>query len=643
MDKNSITGFILILVVLVGFWFINRPSQEQVEAQKRYQDSIAAVKQAEYAEQQITAIREAQGQDSLAVENASDTLMHQSRLYATYGDFAGSVEGDEKFITLENELMTLKLTTKGGRIYSVQLKNYSDYQDSILTLFDKDEAYFSATLVTNKNRVINTGDLYFEVADVSPLTATLSLKAGDGASFDYVYSLHPENYMVDFTIIPRHLDTYLSPVAGTLDINWRQKLRQQEAGRSFENRYARLSYKYLNDEIGELKETKDDAKKIEDARLKWIGYKDRFFASVFIAQDAFGSTQLDSKYLQDEQSKYLKTYSTLTCVEFNPKTTQNIPFHFYFGPIDYNLLKSYDKDTFQGQNLQLEQLVPLGWSLFRYINKWLIIPIFDWLRSWIGSLGLAIFMLTLIIKIALFPLVYKSFISSAKMRVMKPQIAEISAKYPGQENAVTRQQKTMELYRQVGINPMSGCLPALLQMPFLLALYWFFPGAIGLRHESFLWAGDLSTFDAVIQWKTYIPFITPYFGNHLSLFCLLMSITNIVYTKFSMDQTNTGQEQMPGMKLMMYFMPVMMLFWFNSYPSGLSYYYFISTLITIIQTSLFRLFTNEEALLAKLEANKKKPAKKKSGFMARLEEAQKKQQAMLKEQQRQQNKGKGRK
>jgi YidC/Oxa1 family membrane protein insertase len=281
----------------------------------------------------------------------------------------------------------------------------------------------------------------------------------------------------------------------------------------------------------------------------------------------------------------------------------------------------------------------LGWSLFSYINKWIVIPIFDWLNSWVANIGLSIFLLTLIIKIGLFPLVYKSFMSSAKMRVMKPQIEAITSKYPGQENAMTRQQKTMEFYKQVGINPMSGCIPMLLQMPFLISLFMFFPTAIELRHQSFLWAPDLSTYDAVIKWSTEVPFVSQFFGNHISIFCLLMSIVNVIYTKYNMEQTGTGQEQMPGMKTMMYIMPVFMLFILNSYPAGLNYYYFISTLITILQTLIFRYFLNEEALLAKLEANKKSPAKKTSGgFKARLEEAQRKQQALLKEQQKQKNK-----
>jgi YidC/Oxa1 family membrane protein insertase len=416
-----------------------------------------------------------------------------------------------------------------------------------------------------------------------------------------------------------------------------QKIRQQEKGRSFESRYARLAYKFLSDDVEELRESKDDLRDVSN-RLKWIAYKDQFFSSVLIAGDNFETARLDSRALNE--GEYLKEYRSSISAPFDISGKTPLNLNFYFGPNDYSLLKKYDKTEFAGRNLELERLVSLGWSIIRPVNKYVIIPIFDWLTNFGMGLGWAIFLLTLIIKTALFPLTYKSFMSSAKMRVLKPQIEAINAKYPGSENALTRQQKTMEFYKTVGVSPMAGCLPMLLQMPFLIALFWFFPAAIELRHQSFLWASDLSTYDPVIQWSTDIPLISSIMGNHISLFCLLMTVVYILNTWFTMGQQNTGQEQMPGMKLMMYFMPVMMFFWFNSYAAGLSYYYLVSTLISIFQTLAFRWFLNEDSLLAQLEANKgkAKPAKKKSGFMARLEEAQRQQQALLRERQKQQNK-----
>ena len=636
MDRNTIIGLILILVVLFGFSYLNRPSQEQIEAQKHYQDSINMVRLAEQLAEQQAANSEFQTDQSfLSAENDS---AQDLRLQSKYGDFHQAALGEEKWITLENELMSLQISTKGGRVYSAKLKEFTDYKNNILTLFDGNESDFNATLVTNNNRVVDTRDLYFQVKSKTNSSLTLRLETENGSSLDFIYNIHPDDYMVDFQIVPNNLSQVLSSSTSGLDLAWRQKIKQQEKGRQFEERYARLSFKYLSDDdVEQLSESKDDSKNLTD-KVKWIGYKDQFFSSVLIAQESFEATQLTSSYLQ-KNGGYLKEYSTITSVNFDPKQNKPVLFNYYFGPNDYKLLKDYDKTKFVGQDLQLEKLVPLGWWLFREINKYLIIPIFNWLTDWVTSLGLAIFLLTLIVKVCLFPLMYKSLMSSAKMRVLKPQIAAIAEKHPGQENAMTRQQKTMELYRQVGINPVAGCLPMLLQMPIFLALFWFFPTAIELRHQSFLWADDLSTYDSILHWDTHIPFISTYFGNHISIFCLLMSVVQVINTKYTMEQQSGGSEQMPGMKLMMYTMPLFMFFILNSYPAGLNYYYLVSTLITILLNAGFRFFIKEDLIQAKLEAYKNNPkVKKKSGFMQRLEEAQRKQQALLKEQQKKQNK-----
>jgi membrane protein insertase, YidC/Oxa1 family, N-terminal domain len=635
MDRNTIIGFILIFAVFFGFSYFNRPSQEQLEARKQYQDSIAAIRLAEQlAEQQTANMNELQAEQFL---NSSEVDSEEvnSRLQALYGDFYQAALGDEELFTLENDLMILQISTKGGRVHTAQLKNFTDYQDNILTLFEGTESDFNTTWVTSNNRVINTRDLYFNVISTNDSSITLRLPAGEDASLDFIYSVHSDDYMVDFTIVPSNLSKSVSASTSGLDLEWKQKIRQQEKGRKFEERYARLSYKFLDDEVEQMRETKDDSKNIAN-KIKWIGYKDQFFSSVLIAQENFEATQLTSKYFPG--GNYLKEYSTLTGINFDPKQNKPIHLNYYFGPNDYGLLKSYDKTKFIGQDLQLEKLVPLGWWLFRGVNKYFIIPVFNWLTGLVGNLGLAIFLLTLIVRLCIFPLTYKSLMSSAKMRVLKPQIAAITEKHPGQENAMTRQQKTMELYNQVGINPMAGCLPMVIQMPVLLALFWFFPCAIELRHQSFLWASDLSTYDSIIHWNANIPFISTYFGNHISIFCLLMSLVQVVSTKYTMEQQGGGSEQMPGMKFMMYSMPLFMFFILNSYPAGLNYYYLVSTLITIGLNAAFRFFIKEDVILAKLEANKKNPkTKKKSGFMQRLEEAQRQQQAALKEQQKKQN------
>lgn len=635
MDKNTILGFVLIIAVLIGFSYLNRPTPEQLEAQKKYQDSIAWVQQKQLDEAQAAIVSERKQAANIENEVVPDSVK-QAKLFDIYGSFGVAAEGKSDLVTLENELIEIKVNTKGAKIQSVRLKEFTDYQNQPLYLFEGEESDFNLTFITANNRVLNSGDFYFEVIPVSNLQAKLRLNAGEGKSMDFVYTLHPDDYMVDFEVVTNNLQTELSPAMRTLDIQWRQKIRQQEKGRKFEERYARLTYKFTSDDVEQLKESKDDVKNITN-KLKWIGYKDQFFSSVLISSESFESSRLESKYFS--AGNHIKEYTTNTSVPFNSLDNKSIGFNYYFGPNDYTLLKGYDKTKFEGQDLELEKLVPLGWSLFRAVNKWIIIPIFDWLTSLGLGIGIAILLLTIIIKTALFPLTYKSFMSSAKMRVLKPQVEEINKKYPGQDNAMTRQQKMMELYKQVGVNPMAGCLPMLLQMPFLLALFMFFPSAIELRHQSFLWATDLSTYDSLIHWNVQIPFVSQYFGNHISIFCLLMSLVTVLNTKYTMEQQSGGQEQMPGMKLMMYFMPVMMFFILNSYPAGLNYYYLVSTLFTILQTIAFRFFINEDRILAKLEANKgkAKPTKKKSGFMARLEEAQRQQQALLKEQQKKNN------
>ena len=627
MNKNTLIGFLLIGLIFIAFSYYSRTTQEQ-----KHTDSIAAVQQ-QLETQDLTA-QQLQSDTSKAVI-FSDSIK-ENRLQNVYGEFYHAAEGAETFVTLENELLEVVLTSKGGRVYSARLKRFNDKNGEVLTLFEGDEAGFNSTLITANNRIINTADLYFEMI-TEDNKITMRLNAGGSNSLDYIYTLEPNDYMLRFEVVSRGLDQVLSPGNNSLDIQWQQKARQQEAGRSFENRFSRLTYKYSADgSVEQLSERGEVSKNISN-KVRWIAFKNQYFSSVLIANDSFEETKLTSKSF--EEGRFIKDYSATATVPFDIRGSEATMFHYYFGPLDYQLLRQYDRNRFKEQNLYLEQLVPLGWSFLRYINKWLVIPIFNFWIVLCGSVGIAILLLTLTIKTLLFPLSYKSFMSSAKMRVMRPQVEVINEKLPGQENAMERQRRTMALYSQAGVNPMSGCLPMLLQMPFLFALFWFFPAAIELRHVSFLWASDLSTYDAIIRWNAYIPLVTPYFGNHISLFCLLMTITQIINTKYNMDQTNTGQQQMPGMKTMMYIMPVFMLIFLNQYPAGLNYYYFVSTLITVLQMATFRYFVNEEKLLAQLEENKKKPAKKKSGFMARLEEAQRQQQALAKQRAAQQRKG----
>ncbi|GHT01185.1 membrane protein insertase YidC [Bacteroidia bacterium] len=624
MDKNTITGFILIIAVLVGFSYLNKPNAEQLEAQRRYRDSLAQV--------QAPSNSPSGGESPLPQEGESPPLPPQGGESPPEGGLRGAESSDGVF-TLENDLLELKISAHGGQIRSARLKNFTNYEKDSLYLFDAAESSFELTFTTANNHLLSTKDFYFEALQPTANKLVMRLHAEADQTLDFIYTMHPDDYLVDFDIQATNLETVLSPTAPNVYFKWVQKIRQQEKGRTWEERYSRLTYKFLTDEFDELAESKDDQKDVTN-RLKWIGYKNQFFSAVLISKRGFESARLNSRVIAD--GKYEKEYASSIAVPFD-KTAVN-QFTYFLGPNKYSLLKSYDATKFApDEQVELEKLVPLGWKpLFRPINKYLVIPVFDWLTSWCSSIGLAIFLLTLVIRIVLFPLTFKSLMSSAKMRVLKPQVQAITDKYPGQENALTRQQKTMALYKQVGASPMAGCLPMLVQMPFLFALFVFFPTAIELRQQGFWFADDMSTYDSLISFGTNIPLI----GDHISVFCLLMTVLQLLNTKISMGQQATGQEQMPGMSVMMYLMPVVMFFVLNSYPAGLNWYYSVSSLITVAQTVGFRFLIDENKLLAKLEANKKKakPAKKKSGFMARLEEAQRQQQALLKERQKEQNK-----
>lgn len=629
MDKNTILGFLFIGIILIWFSWFNRPTQEQLDATKQYNDSIAAVEAAKQNTAELNAEQTQTNIDQLAGLDSDST--RQSALIGKFGAFATVAEGTESFTKLGNDLVELTFTNKGGRIYSVILKKYNSFNSDTLTLFSgKDNNY--GFLFKSGSRYINTSDLYFTPVTVNDKQVVMRLNLGDEKYFDLAYTLDPNSYMVKMDIRQKGMEQILPGDITDLDMFWEQTVRRQEKGRMFEERNSGLYYKYLVDDVEHLNDSKDEKKEVSNA-LKWIGYKNQFFSSALIADDKFEWASLDSKTMHDSPD-YLKKMNAKVVIPYTTNNPNPTGFRIFLGPNSYPLLKSYNNDDY---NLQLDRLVPLGASIFRWINTGLVIPLFSFFGKFIGNYGIIILLLTIVIKIIIAPLTYKSYLSSARMRVLKPQIDEINARYPGQDKAMDRQRATMDLYSRAGINPLSGCLPMLLQMPILFAMFVFFPSSIELRGESFLWAKDLSTYDAIFSWNTYVPIITPYFGNHISLFCLLMTVTNILYTKLNMENTGSSQ-QMPGMKWMMYLMPLMFLFIFNNYASGLSYYYFISTLITIIQTYVFRKCINEQKVLAKLQENQKKP-RKKSGFMARLEEAQRQQQAALREQQKRKNKG----
>lgn len=616
MDRNTVLGFVLIGAILFAFSWLNQPSKEQL-AQKLKNDSIAYANQAKA--DSIKAIK--------TITAAQNQVVDTAILNQRFGAFAAAAKGVEKTETLENKHFKITFNNKGGRISSVLLKEYQTHDSLPLILFQGGESSFGLSLNT-KNGKINTEELYFTPI-LKDSTLTMRLAVSETSYLDFIYTINPDKYLIKFDVRSNGLEPLLAANTKAFELNWNQRLRQQEKSHKSEDRYSQLYYKHLDDKVDYLSESKDDEKTVED-KVKWIAFKDQFFSTVLISNSEFSTVKISSK--QVKTPGYLKDYAASAKVSFDAKGAANASFTYYFGPNHYPTLRSLDKGLSDQDKLRLDKMIPLGFNLLRWINQVSVIPLFNFFEKWISNYGIIILLLTLVIKLVLFPLTYKSYISSAKMRVLRPQIEELNAKYPGNDKAMDRQKATMDLYRRAGVNPMAGCVPMLLQMPILIAMYMFFPSSIELRQESFLWATDLSTYDSIYSWSQHIPFLSDYYGNHISLFVLLMTATNIVYTKFNMEATNTGQAQLPGMKTMMYLMPLMFLFFLNEFAAGLSYYYFVSTLITILQTLAFRQFINEEKLLAKLHENQKKPAKKKSGFMARLEEAQKKQVELQKQQ-----------
>ena len=646
MDKNTWIGFGLIAAILIGFSYFNRPSEEELARRQHVRDSIAFVE----AQKQAEAEAQKQLAELQASEAVVDTAAIQEHLRAQYGAFADAafaINSDPEKLVVESELLRLTFDPKGGVLYKAELKNYKAYGDSVnmLRLFEGDEYALGFTLITKNDRVLNTRSLYFEpqpvqFAEDGVQIVRMRLHAEGGAYMDFEYQIPADNYMIGFRIQCHGMEQVLATNVNSMEMTWHQLIPQQERGRKFEERYAQLQYMFVNRDIEKLSEAKNEREQ-ESGKIRWIAYKDQFFSTVMIADSAFTSTDISST-LMGKNTRYIKEYNTTTSVLFDPTGKTATSFKMYLGPNHYHTLNAYDKGKQKYELLRLRTLVPLGWEIVAWINRILVIPMFDLFTKWGLHIGWVIFLMTLVIKLIILPFTFKSYKSSAKMRVLKPQLDEINAKYPP-EKMQERQQATMALYSKAGVSPMSGCLPMLFQMPVVMAMFWFFPTAIELRGQSFLWAEDLSAYDAIISWDTYIPIISWAFDNHISLFTLLMTITNIIYTYINMQTQPGGNDpQMKMMKWMMYAMPIMFLFVFNNYAAGLSYYYFISLLMTILQTMIFRWTLNDKRVLAEMEKAQAKKAKKgpqkKSGFMERLEKMQREQQAMMRQQVKEQSK-----
>lgn len=684
MDKNTIIGLVLMFFVIVGFTWLTSPSEEELaqqraEQQKREQvqakneaksDVVAdtltlndlgliksSIKQYGRVEDGATVLtangvsltlngEELTGKIQLAgktvdfseTTSTADVKTRNAAIaavrdavsnYSKSGEFAKCLTGENKTVTLKNDVLQLDIATKGGGIAKATLLQYKTYKTPVVELFNSDINKFGFVLNTHSQR-FDTGDYYFTPVAQNDSSVTMQLNLGEGSTWAVRYTLEQGSYMVKMEVLQENMSRIIPQNIPTMDIYWTQKMPRQEEGKMFEERNSGVYFKYAKGDVDYLNETSSKEEKETQEQVKWVSFKNQFFSNVLIADTYMTGAQMTSEAIDKDSSfygDYLKNLTLNTAVEYNSASKTPVSFQLFFGPNKYSLLKDYNKYC-ADEELDLNRLVPLGWALFRGINTWIVIPVFDFLCRYVGNLGVVILLLTLLLKLALFPLANKSYVSQAKMRFLAPDIKEINDKYPGQENAMKRQQKTMALYSLAGASPFGGCIPMLLQMPFLIAMFTFFPSCIELRGESFLWAKDLSAPDVIFSWTAQIPIITNYFGNHVSLFCLLMTATNIMYTRLNM-QTQASSNQMPGMKWMMYLMPLMFLVFFNNYASGLSYYYFISLLFTILQSYGTRYFVKESKMRALMAVNAKKPQKK-SGFLARMEEAQRQQEQMRK-------------
>lgn len=642
MDKNSIIGYLLIGAVLIGYFYFNQPDPQQIEAQRHYQDSIAA---AQYEKEQTLAREIQQREEELAqMSNDSTSLLFNA------------LKGEEKFINLSNEKLSVRISTLGGRICSATLADYSDQQDNPITLFNENDNISvrntrrgSEQLHNNlfftldgKEENINTSELYFVPKDITDNSVVMRLAFTDDKYIDFKYNLLPDSYMVNLSIDAHNMQGFFPASTRELGITWDQLIRQQEKGFTFEQQYTNITYKLTNDDTNNLSETGDDKENIKEP-VDWVAFKNQFFSCIVIAGDEFNDVSLASDTLHEGRG-FMKNCSAVMYTPFDPTGKTATDLQFYFGPNKYSELKGSNELAINSdKDLQLHKLINFGWPIVRWINRYFIMYLFDWLTSWGINMGLVLLLLTLIVKAVVYPFTYKSYVSSAKMRALKPYIDEINAKYPKQEDAMKKQQEIMGLYSKYGASPMGGCLPMLIQMPIFIALFNFVPNAIELRKQSFLWADDLSSFDALISWNTYIWPI----GNHISIFCLLFCVTQILNTYYtskmqpSMGGSPEQETQMKMMRWMMYLMPVVFFFIFNDYSSGLNYYYFLSTFISVLIFIYLRRVVKEDELLKKMEAyhqaNKNNPAKR-SGMMARLEALQQEQQRLLEERQKKNNK-----
>ncbi|HTD99532.1 MAG TPA: membrane protein insertase YidC [Mucilaginibacter sp.] len=605
MDKNTYTGFFLIVLIMLGSYFLLKPSDAEIKKEKLVQDSLKRVTDAKAP---AAAIKTDTAKKTAAI--AVDT----SAISKT--PFGAATLGSEKLITVENKELRIKLTTRGGRVYSVELKNYKTADKKPLILFDGDKDHFGLVFrAQDKN--INTDELYFtpsaqslSVAEKDSSSITMRLNYSATQYIDYVYTLKGTGYKVGLTIKPTGLDNVITN-SGTVNLSWAASLHKQEKDVHQERQYSTVYYLNTDNEVDWLSEGKDEQKNIIDKKMQWVSFKQHFFSNVLIAKQGIDKSNLSvsTDVTNNADVKQMKAD-----LSFTRAADGAVPLEFYFGPNRFSTLKAQGHD--------LEKLVNLGWGPLKYINRFAVLPVFNFLKQFNWNYGLIILALTIVLKVVLSPLTYKSYLSMAKMRILKPEMDEIKAKV-GDDNPTLLQQEYLKLYKKAGVNPLGGCLPLLIQMPIVIAFFRFFPSLFELRGEGFLWMHDLSTYDSVISFAP-ISILGMGSVDHISLMCLLMTISTLVYTYFNNQISGaTGQ-----MKYIGYITPVIFLVTLNSYPSGLNYYYFLANMLTFLQQYLIRFMVDDKKIHAQIQENKKKPEekKKKSGFQAKMEEMMRQQQ-----------------
>ena len=649
MDKKTILGIVVVAVLFLGFAYVNTKQQEKYQqemaAWQAYQDSVAAASRPAVPAADSVAGGAAESAVAASGETAAPEAeadlaqtVRQRRIAAMGEYLTAAQEAEPEEFTVENEVMTVRFSTRGGQITGVTLKDYTKYaprgqRDQLIELMDPASARFDMSFYVKNglnNVKVNTMDYVFRAEPVETAgdarRVTMRLAVAENAWLEYEYLIYnkqaPErDYLVDFNVRLVNMAPQMANQT-SIGIDWSNVSYQNEKGFQNENMYTTLAYRFPGESSIEELGMSDGAKsKSVSTAVNWVAFKQQFFSSVFIAPQNVSSANMAFDTAAPG-SELLKSFSVQMAVPYSAQV-EGYDFAFYFGPNKYAILKKVTDNN--GADLHMERLIPLGWGIFGWVNRWCVIPVFDFLRNYIGSFGIIILILVILVKLVISPLTYKSYVSMAKMRLIKPQVDELNKKYPKKEDAMKKQQATMELYKKAGINPMGGCIPMLIQLPILIAMFRFFPASIELREQPFLWADDLSSYDSIVN----LPFSIPFYGDHVSLFALLMAVSLFGYSYFNYQQTASSQPQMAGMKFMMvYMMPIMMLFWFNSYSSGLCYYYLLSNLFTIGQTLVIRRMVDDQKIHAIMQANAAKKSKgKKSKFQQRYEELLRQQEA----------------